>query len=113
MLRFTILDSPVGPLVAAAGDDGLALLEVHRPERLTVLHRLFGPAAEGDHPFIATARSELDEYFAGSRRRFDVPLVIRGTPFQEEVWHALVAIPYGETRAYSELAEQLGRPGSQ
>jgi len=57
--------------------------------------------------------TELVEYFAGSRREFEVPLVIRGTPFQETVWRALLAIPYGQTISYSELARRIGRAGAQ
>src|SRR5262245_40955354 len=117
MLRFRKLITPVGPLLAAANDAGLALLEFHREDRLArqmnMLQQLFGPVEAGNHSIIDVTERELDEYFAGTRREFAVPLQIRGTPFQEEVWRALLGIPYGETRAYSGLAEQLERPGAQ
>jgi len=53
---------------------------------------------------------ELAEYFVGHRRRFTIPLDLRGTPFQRKVWKALLAIPYGRTRSYSQIARQIGRP---
>ncbi len=53
---------------------------------------------------------QLEEYFAGTRKQFDIPLALRGTPFQLEVWHALQQIPYGETRTYAGIAHAIGRP---
>ena len=112
-----IVGSPVGALVAAASDDGLALLEFGEERRLShqlgLLTRLFGPVRMGDHPILELTRIELAEYFEGARTRFEVPLLIRGTPFQELVWRSLLEIPYGETRAYGELAQSLGRSGAQ
>jgi AraC family transcriptional regulator of adaptative response/methylated-DNA-[protein]-cysteine methyltransferase len=106
-----VLESPVGPFVAAANDDGLTLLEFANNDRLArqvgTLERLFGPTYAGNHPVLDQTASEMTEYFEGSRHRFTMPLVIRGTPFQESVWHLLVTIPYGETRAYADLADQL------
>jgi O-6-methylguanine DNA methyltransferase len=67
----------------------------------------------GDHPILELTRVELAEYFEGARTRFEVPLLVRGTPFQELVWRSLLEIPYGETRAYGELAQSLGRSGAQ
>ena len=58
------------------------------------------------------AATQLQEYFAGRRRLFDLPLNPKGTAFQREVWHALEQIPYGETRSYSEIAAAIGRPGA-
>jgi len=55
---------------------------------------------------------QLDEYFNGKRKSFDIPLRIEGTPFQEAVWHVLLTIPYGETRSYKDTAEQIGRPNA-
>jgi len=59
---------------------------------------------------IKEAFRQLNEYFSGSRREFDIPLEIEGTPFQKSVWDALKAIPYGETRTYREIAEKIGNP---
>ena len=61
-------------------------------------------------PVLLQAERELAEYFAGRRRAFSVPLCMRGTPFQMEVWRALACIPYGETLSYGELAARIGRP---
>lgn len=61
-------------------------------------------------PVLMQAERELEEYFAGRRTAFSVPLSMHGTPFQMEVWAALRTIPYGETRSYASLAAQIGRP---
>ena len=63
-------------------------------------------------PLIDLARLQLNEYFAGKRSRFEVPLDLRGTPFQEKVWRALLDIPYGETRTYAQIAAQIGSPSA-
>ncbi len=117
VLTAAIVPSPVGALVAAANDEGLCLLEFGEEKRLLhqldLLTRIFGPVRRGNHRVLERTKLELAEYFEGTRTAFDVPLVIRGTPFQELIWRALLEIPYGETRAYADLAESLGRPGSQ
>jgi methylated-DNA-[protein]-cysteine S-methyltransferase len=59
---------------------------------------------------LEQVRTELDEYFVGTRRTFDVPLLLEGTPFQNEVWRALLEIPAGSTATYGEIARRLGRP---
>jgi methylated-DNA-[protein]-cysteine S-methyltransferase len=56
------------------------------------------------------AASQLNEYFSGNRRRFDVPLHPHGTPFQQSVWDALLSIPYGDTRSYKQVAQMIGKP---
>ncbi len=97
-------DSPVGPLLLAADDR--ALTRVHfqaGPHRLTPPPEWRRAAAR----FSAITR-ELVEYFAGERRAFSVPLAMEGTEFQRSVWRALVAIPYGETISYGELARRVG-----
>lgn len=63
-------------------------------------------------PLLAQAEEELNEYFAGLRRTFTLPLAPKGTPFQQAVWARLLQIPYGETRTYGQLAAALGRPGA-
>ena len=67
-------------------------------------------APEGETPLTLQAAAELEEYFAGRRQAFTVPLSPRGTDFQQAVWEALRAIPYGETRTYGEIAAAVGRP---
>jgi methylated-DNA-[protein]-cysteine S-methyltransferase len=105
---YTRISSAVGELLLVG--DELWLREVHMADRRG------GPAGtsdwrRADEPFAA-AREQLAEYFAGERRDFDLPLAPEGTPFQQRVWSALRDIPYGETRSYGELAEQIGRPGA-
>lgn len=70
------------------------------------------PAPEQASPVLAATAAQLAEYFAGVRRDFELPIAPRGTGFQAIVWRALVAIPYGETRSYGELARGIGRPAA-
>lgn len=108
-IRFRHIDSPVGSLTIAASDAGLRAIEFpsnRHPVRRNHEWR------EGDHPLLRRAQAQLDEYFAGQRRTFDLPLAPQGTPFQREVWFALAAIPYGRTASYAHLAAQVGRPAA-
>lgn len=114
---FTWLPSPVGPLVVAATDDGLCLLEFGEPARLgpqiEKLRALFDlPAVPGRNRHLDLVERELDEYFAGQLRDFSVPLVFPGTPFQERVWRALLRIPYGATRSYGDVARAVKSPAA-
>ncbi|NLW96616.1 MAG: methylated-DNA--[protein]-cysteine S-methyltransferase [Xanthomonadaceae bacterium] len=103
----TTLDSPLGPLFIAAGDTALHAIEFRRNRHRV---RRGDDWREGDSPLLRRARQQLEEYFAGRRRVFDLPLAPRGTAFQREVWHALALIPYGATISYAELAARVGRP---
>jgi methylated-DNA-[protein]-cysteine S-methyltransferase len=103
----TRIDSPVGPLVLAASDEGLHAIEF-QPSRHPVARD--GDWREGDHPVLRQAATELGEYFAGGRRTFGLPLAPRGTDFQQAVWRTLATIPYGATVSYTELASRVGRP---
>lgn len=67
---------------------------------------------EGTSAVIETTMIQLDEYFAGERREFDVPLMFAGTEFQKQVWNELLQIPYGRTTTYGELARRIGHPGA-
>lgn len=106
--QHTVVGSPYGPLTLVATDGVLAGLYMmdqrHRPREET-----FGDP--DPRPFTETIR-QLDAYFAGEPREFDLPLRLEGTPFQRSVWAQLQLIPYGETRSYGELAESLGKPGA-
>ena len=97
-----VLSSPLGPLRVEADGGG----------SLTGLW--FAPGAEpgGDVEPFAFLRSQLDRWFAGEITSFEVPVAPRGTPWQQAVWSALRAIPYGETITYTELAARAGRPGA-
>jgi AraC family transcriptional regulator of adaptative response/methylated-DNA-[protein]-cysteine methyltransferase len=64
----------------------------------------------GSHPHLEALNDQLDEYFSGKRKEFDLSLVLPGTPFQKKVWMGLQAIPYGATRSYKEQAEVIGSP---
>ena len=107
MIRYTTIDSPVGPLLLAAGDDGLQAIEFHESR-----HRVRRGAdwQEGDHPILRETARQLAEYFAGTRRAFNLPLAPRGTAFQCEVWTALATIPFGEMISYAQLASRVGKP---
>jgi methylated-DNA-[protein]-cysteine S-methyltransferase len=107
-LVFKTIASPVGALKLAAARDGLAaiLWENDDPNRV----RLSLTVEDKDHPILNETERQLGEYFAGRRRLFDLPLAFAGTDFQQEVWRALLTIPFGETRSYAQIAAQLGRP---
>ena len=109
MIPHTTVDSPVGPLLLAASDDGLHVIEFHESR-----HRVQRGAdwQAGDHALLRETSRQLDEYFAGTRRSFDLPLAPRGTAFQCEVWHALSTIAFGETISYAQLAQRVGRPSA-
>ena len=102
--------SPVGELTLVADERGLAaiLWENDRPDRV----RLGTLTEAANHPVLVETERRLGEYFAGGRRSFDVPLSFAGTDFQKRVWSALLAIPFGQTRSYGEIAHQLGAPGA-
>ncbi|SEH19646.1 methylated-DNA-[protein]-cysteine S-methyltransferase [Sphingopyxis sp. YR583] len=102
--------SPVGELTLVADERGLAaiLWENDRPDRV----QLGVLSEKPDHPVLVETERQLGEYFSGDRRSFDVPLSFAGTDFQKRVWAALLAIPFGETRSYGEIADQLGNPGA-
>ena len=64
----------------------------------------------GDNPILSKAQRQLEEYFAGRRTDFELPITLTGTPFQKKTWQALLTIPYGETRSYSQQAQIIGNP---
>ncbi|WP_239017940.1 methylated-DNA--[protein]-cysteine S-methyltransferase [Sphingomonas aracearum] len=109
MLRSAALPSPVGLLTLVASEAGLVavLWEQDSPARVPL-----GPVEAADHPILAAAAGQLSAYFAGTRQAFDLPLDPRGTAFQREVWTALLAIPFGETRSYAGIARAIGRPAA-
>lgn len=112
--RFT---TPLGPMFVCATDNGVCLLEfVERraleTEFADLQKRLNARIIAGENEFTAQAERQIGEYFLGQRQTFDLPLVSPGTDFQNQVWRALQAIPYGHTASYSEQAERLGRPSA-
>jgi AraC family transcriptional regulator of adaptative response/methylated-DNA-[protein]-cysteine methyltransferase len=111
----TSLDSPVGPLLVGATEEGVCLLEFTEPGRqeaqLAGLRRHFGAIVEpGRNDHIDQLAEQLTDYFAARRRDFTVPLVLSGTPFQRRVWQQLRRIPYGETCSYEDVGRAIGAP---
>jgi methylated-DNA-[protein]-cysteine S-methyltransferase len=106
-IRARVVDSPIGPLTLV-GDDELTALrmdeQTHPPEGQDAWRS--DPHAFGD------AVEQLDAYFAGDLKEFDVRMRLAGTPFQRRVWDALLQIPYGETMSYGELAARIGQPNA-
>lgn len=109
------VDTPVGPLLAGATDDALVLLEFSErnilDRQLESVRQRFGALlVPGGNPVLVMLRNQLREYFAGTRRSFDLPLEYPGTPFQQRVWAMLLTIPYGQTWSYLDMARALGDP---
>ncbi|HEX2221322.1 MAG TPA: methylated-DNA--[protein]-cysteine S-methyltransferase [Candidatus Limnocylindria bacterium] len=106
------LGTPLGPVLAAASDAGVCLLEFTDrrmlPAQVAAVRRRIGSIRHGDHPHLDRLAAELDAYFSGALRRFSVPIDAPGSAFQERVWAALRGIPYGETVSYAELARRVG-----
>ena len=102
------IGSPVGSLQLMASDTGLVAVLWARdcPGRVPVE----ASTEDASNPFLTEAEQQLEEYFGRQRTLFTVPLDLRGTSFQREVWQALMAIPFGETRTYAQIARQLGNP---
>jgi methylated-DNA-[protein]-cysteine S-methyltransferase len=107
---YKLIDSPVGRLKLIASDKGLAaiLWEKDDPRRV----RLSPAEPDPDNEFLKLTESQLNGYFSGKLKKFTVPLDFKGTDFQKSVWAALLTIPFGETRSYSDIAKQIGRPGA-
>ena len=103
MNAFTYMDSPIGRLLLTS--DGAALtglyMEPHRKAQ-----SMDGWVEDATVEPLSAAVQQLTEYFAGARREFDLPLRLRGTPFQQRVWRELTEIPYGETWSYGQLAKR-------
>jgi AraC family transcriptional regulator of adaptative response/methylated-DNA-[protein]-cysteine methyltransferase len=114
----TLVDTPLGPMLIGATDDGICLAEFSDrrmlPTQLTTLRRRLGrPIVAGRHPHLDQLSTQLAEYFAGLRHTFDVPLVAPGSPFQERTWAELRRLTPGSTVSYEELARRVGRPRAQ
>ena len=106
----TLSSSPVGTLHLLATDSAL-LAVVWRRHSTPQLS--FDSATERpDHPVLVEAIRQLNQYFSGQRRVFDLPLEFRGTDFQRRAWQALMTIPYGETRSYAQMAQQIDSPAA-
>lgn len=107
--------APCGVLTLGSVGDRLCLCDWPAERRRSLVQRrletvLVAAFADGTSEVIKQAALELDEYFAGRRRTFDVPLLLAGTDFQKTVWTELLNIPYGQTASYAEIARRIGRP---
>ena len=105
-LVYMYMDSPVGALKLVAHDQALVAVmwdnEDHKRVRLAEL------IEARQHPMLRRVKKQLEEYFTGQRQQFDLPLDFQGTDFQQQVWQALLTIPYGEKRSYKDIAVQIG-----
>ena len=111
------VESPFGPLLAAATSKGVCLLEFTDRRRLDLqfsrLRKYFQCSiVPGENNHIVQLKNELEEYFAGKRKRFTVKLFHPGTAFEQKVWNVLLTIPYGSTVSYEDIAKNIGSPGA-
>ncbi|MES2508531.1 MAG: methylated-DNA--[protein]-cysteine S-methyltransferase [Pseudomonadota bacterium] len=111
----TIFESPLGKMVIAATDRGLAGLwfegQRHSPAELTGSKPTWPSRPE--HPILVKASAQLKQYFAGERQQFDLPLDLSGgTDFQQSVWKVLLAIPQGGTTSYGDVSQRIGNPAA-
>ncbi|WP_322859133.1 methylated-DNA--[protein]-cysteine S-methyltransferase [Mycobacterium europaeum] len=107
MIEYRTIESPIGPLTLAGQDSVLTMLRM--------VDQTYEPSRTGWTPNPAAfqeATEQLEAYFAGELTEFDFEFELRGSEFQRRVWKALQTIPYGETRSYGRIAEQIGAPGS-
>lgn len=114
-LTSTTVTTPLGDMLAIFTADGLCLLEFtdyHRlPQAIRAVEKAVGSSTAAQSGSLGRQlQHELDDYFAGRRTRFDIPLALIGTLFQKTVWQALLAVPYGTTRSYREQARRCGNP---
>jgi AraC family transcriptional regulator of adaptative response/methylated-DNA-[protein]-cysteine methyltransferase len=115
-LVLTRFETPLGDMVAVTDDASLHLFEFHDrtalPTEMRRIEKRFGTVVEGATAASEALAGELAEYFAGTRTAFGMRIVQRGSPFTSQVWDALVQIPCGETRSYSQIADRIGRPSA-
>jgi methylated-DNA-[protein]-cysteine S-methyltransferase len=107
-VQYTLVDSQFGPVLVVSDHHGLVGVSFQAASTAVSIEANWSRADRK----LAAARRQFSEYFAGTRRRFDLGLAPHGTPFQQAVWAELCRIPYGRARSYGELAARLGRPGA-
>jgi AraC family transcriptional regulator of adaptative response/methylated-DNA-[protein]-cysteine methyltransferase len=112
----THLETPLGDMVAVTDDQGLHLFEFSDrtalPAEMRRIEARFGAVTAGATPTSDELARQMAEYFAGTRTTFSLPILQRGSPFTARVWAALVAIPFGETRSYGQIAAQIEAPSA-
>ncbi len=107
------IPTPLGPMMIGVTDEGLCLLEFTDRKMIetqieVLKKRMKSEMVTGKHPVIDQVSNQLNEYFSGARKNFDIPLVVPGTEFQQRVWDALTLIPFGTTRSYKQQANVVG-----
>lgn len=107
-MDYTFMDSPCGKLMLAGEGGNLSILAFWNTQRALYESKL--PSWRPELKSFKVALSQLNDYFAGRRRDFDLSLVIQGTDFQQQVYHALMQIPYGKTCTYGQIAKTIGNP---
>ena len=117
IIIYKIIESPVDEFIAGVTEKGCCLFEFYDRggfERIKarMVKRYKREMKEGNNKLLNEIEKQAKEYFEGKRRQFDFPLDQTGTPFEVSVWKKLMDIPYGETRSYGEIAEELGKPGA-
>ncbi len=108
MRYYTRYDSPLDSLLLVANDEALTGVYFADGRSQSIIGGDW--KEQPAHPVLQSAKRQLDEYFAGRRKTFDLPLAPNGTLFQHRVWQALRAIPYGETQSYADIARRIGNP---
>lgn len=112
MESYVLVPSPVGPYLVAAEEEGITAIEHLQTETGDTRKAQRQSLEQKETALLREAAQQLEEFFRGERRTFDLPLAEKGTPFQKLVWQALRDIPYGETRSYKEIATALGNPNA-
>ena len=102
------LNSPVGSIYIATDGKYLRVLAIGR--NWDRLKNSLGHIVEKEHPLLSQTKQQLEEYFSHQRRHFELPIYFAGTEFQNAAWNALLKVPYGETRSYTQQAELIGNP---
>lgn len=109
MNAYSFLDSPIGSLMISTDGTALTGLYMGTPSKRPNIEDW---REDPDERVLRETARQLNEYFSGKRRKFELPLKFNGTEFQHRVWHALTEIPFGETRTYSQLARHIGNPAA-
>ncbi|VWA41699.1 Methylated-DNA--protein-cysteine methyltransferase (EC 2.1.1.63), partial [Bacillus altitudinis] len=105
---YTVYTAPIGALYILEKDG--AIIEVKFDDESFLVKKQRDRFKQEETPVLKEAKKQLDEYFKGDRKVFDLPLKQAGSPFQEQVWEALSTIPYGESKSYADIAEAIGNP---
>lgn len=105
-MKYSYIETPLGDMLVTRDDGGITGLDLPKSR----YPRRVSPEWQRDDTAFDDIRTQLDEYFAGERQEFDLPLNAGGSPFQALVWHALTEIPYGETTSYGKVAVSIGHP---